>query len=274
MIAGRPSGHQLRGRGGGGLRRGDVAVLVALHLLLLLAIALALVLVAEGVPGHLVDPHHRLRGVLQQEVLAVVPAHDEVDDAAEDPEHVVAGEAELLGEPVREVCLDAEDRVVPRVARRHPRNVADLHDVAAGEEGLRRPPPELEGVVLQLRREAGRALRLQVRPPRLVDLRVELVQRLHRAQRAARAVDLAVHLGAGDDAHRVLLVVGLGLGVARERELPVAVGSRRDGVVVLVLAERVLPLHLLGRGVIVEHHLRKILVDARRFLPELDRRVV
>mmetsp|Transcript_120476 Transcript_120476/g.335405 ORF Transcript_120476/g.335405 Transcript_120476/m.335405 type:complete len:212 (+) Transcript_120476:415-1050(+) len=163
----------------------------------------------------------------------------------------------------------------PRVGRRHPRDVADFHGVAPGKNGLGCPPAELERVVLQLVREDSAALRLQVAPPRVGDLRVVLVQRLHAHQPlvVTGVGHLAINLCPHDHLHRRALRLVLGLGVARHDDLPVAVGAGGDHGLLFLLLERVGIRHLAGWGFHVQDHLGEVLVDARGLLAQLHRRV-
>mmetsp|Transcript_15019 Transcript_15019/g.23906 ORF Transcript_15019/g.23906 Transcript_15019/m.23906 type:complete len:211 (+) Transcript_15019:3-635(+) len=157
-----------------------VAILV--QLLLFLLLFLVLVCLQEGLPRHLVDAQHGLGGVLQHQILTVIPRHDQVDHVPHNAEHIVASEPDLFRKAVDGISLNTKDAVRPRIACLLSRHVADLHGFAAGKNGLCSPAAQLEGVVLQLGGQAGSSLRLQVQPPVVGRLWIELVQSLHRDQ--------------------------------------------------------------------------------------------
>ena len=66
----------------------------------------------EGVCGDLVQANGRLVGVLDKDVLAVVLAHDHVDECADDGPTVVEVEVHLGGELAGLVAEHAKDNVV------------------------------------------------------------------------------------------------------------------------------------------------------------------
>ena len=88
------------------LRRILLVLLVDAHL-----VAGILVLL-ESVRGHLVKADGGLVGVLDQDVLAVVLAHDHVDKGADDGPTVVEVEVHLAGELAGLVAEHAEHNVV------------------------------------------------------------------------------------------------------------------------------------------------------------------
>ena len=85
------------------------------HLLVLLVNAAHVVgflVLLEGVCGDLVQADGRLVGVLDKDVLAVVLAHDHVNECADDGPAVVEVEVHLGGELAGLVAEHAEDDVV------------------------------------------------------------------------------------------------------------------------------------------------------------------
>lgn len=72
-------------------------------------------------------PDERLVGVLDEEVLALVKLHADLDEALEDAPHVVHVQVDLRGELLGLVPLDAQDHVVVVVARGHARDEPELH---------------------------------------------------------------------------------------------------------------------------------------------------
>jgi hypothetical protein len=86
------------------------------HLLVLLVnaahVVAGILILLEGVCGDLVQADCRLVGVLDKHVLAVVLAHDHVDECADDSPAVVEVEVHLGGELAGLVAEHAEDDVV------------------------------------------------------------------------------------------------------------------------------------------------------------------
>lgn len=90
-------------------------MLIASYLLVLLVdahLVAGILVLLESVRRHLVKADGGLVGVLDQDVLAVVFAHDHVDESTDDGPTVVEVEVHLAGELAGLVAEHAEDDVV------------------------------------------------------------------------------------------------------------------------------------------------------------------
>ena len=124
-----------------------------------------IVVTLERVVRHLVEADNGLVGILDQEILAVLLLHAQVDDAAEDAPCIVHVQVDLRGKVRRPELLSAQDDVARRISNLHTRNVAELEPIRVGQNGLNRPFGQLAGVVLEFVGKHGTSLGIQFLTP-------------------------------------------------------------------------------------------------------------
>ena len=90
-------------------------------------VVVGVVLALEGVVGDVVEPDDGLVGVLDDEVLAVLLLHDEVDDAADDAPRVVHVQVDLGRELARLELLRAQNDVAGGVLHVEPGDVSVIN---------------------------------------------------------------------------------------------------------------------------------------------------
>ena len=88
----------------------------------------------KGGVGDVVEPEDWLVGVLDNEVLAILLHHDQVDDTPNDAPAVVQVNVDLVGKVLRLELLRAQDDVARRVPDLEPRDVTELDQVGSDQE--------------------------------------------------------------------------------------------------------------------------------------------
>ena len=110
--------------------------------LFLLLLLLVVLIGAEGAVGQAVDTDDLLIGVLEDEVLALLQLHADVDDAAQDAPGILHAQVDLTGELVGLELLGTQDDVARRVF-----HVVPGH-ITAGGRSVRVGPAGTDHVAL------------------------------------------------------------------------------------------------------------------------------